>query len=238
MPGENLREEMIALRQGIRYFKGMAVVFVVALSAGLFILALSYQSLHPVDSEAIVFAVKAAEEVLEADPLKEADEKEENTDKLPEQSLADELKAEESKLDPLDDSPLIPTDMYVEKDHSVAFKAYHPQAKDYQWEIYDVNTGNYQSAPEDAVILGQDELLREISSLNLTSDQNQHIRCKISTVGGGNGITYEADLHILEKTVSNIAVEDYSVQAGEYFSTADIPVQVTYRDGTEDEITG
>lgn len=188
----------------------------------------------PKDSETNVSVAQAAEEP-ETDPPQET---EENADKeLREHTEKNTVKEAESKQEPLDDSPMVPADMYTEKGHSVAFRAYHPQAENYQWEIYDTETENWQKAPEEAVAVGQDELLREISSLQLTSDRDQSIRCQISTVSG-IPLIYEADLHILNGKIQSIAAEEFSVQTGEYVSSMDIPVQVTYQNGTKDEITG
>lgn len=189
----------------------------------------------PKDSETIVSVAQAAEEEPEMDLSKET---EENTDKeLRGQTEENTVEEVESKPEPLDDSLIVPADMYTEKSHSVAFKAYHPQAENYQWEIYDTETESWQKAPEEAVAMDQDELLREISSLQLTSDRDQSIRCKIGTVSG-IPLTYEANLYILNGKIQSIAAEEFSVQAGEYVSAMDIPVQVIYQDGIKDEITG
>ena len=189
----------------------------------------------PKDSETIVSVAKAAEEEVEADTPEETGE---NADKEHEEQEPEDMAEEtESKPDPLDDSLMAPSDVYAEKGHPAVFKAYHPQAEEYQWEIYDIDTESWKKAPEEAVVVRQDELLREISSLQLTSDRDQSIRCKIGIIRG-TPITYEADLHILSSKIQSIAADEFSVQAGEYVCAMDIPVKVTYQDGSQDEITG
>lgn len=189
----------------------------------------------PKDSETIVSVAQAAEERAGTELPEET---EENADKVPEEQTPEStVKETESKPDPLDDSIMVPTDMYVEKGHPAAFKAYHPQAEEYQWEIYDTDTESWQKAPEEAVSVRKDELLREISSLQLTSDRDQSIRCQIGTVSG-IPLTYEADLHILSGKIQSITADEFRVQMGEYVCAMDIPVKVTYQDGNQDEITG
>lgn len=186
----------------------------------------------PKDTENIVIApvAQAAEEATETDPPEGSNEKE------PEEPIEEPESVVETAPTPLDDSLMEPSDVYVESGHPAVFKAYHPQAEDYQWEIYDTEKG-WEKAPAGSVADSQDELLREISSLQITSDKDQSIRCQISTVNG-TPLTYEAKLHVLTGEIKSIAADELKVQAGEYVSAMDIPVQVTYQDGSQDEITG
>lgn len=177
---------------------------------------------------------QAAEEEMEADPPPE-EPAEESAETDPEPTEPETV-AEAAPV-PLDDPLIEPSDIYAEKGHSAVFKAYHPQAEDYQWEIYDTEKECWEKASGEAVSDSQDELLREVSSLQLTSDRDQSIRCQISTVNG-TPLTYEAKLHVLAGEIKSIAADELKVQAGEYVSAMDIPVQVTYQDGSQDEITG
>lgn len=190
---------------------------------------------YPKDAENTASVAQAAEEVKAIpDPPKEVGE---SADRKPEEQTAEIKEKAESKPKPINDSLVLPADVYTEKGQSAAFKAYHPQAESYLWEIYDAEKESWQKAPKEAVAVSQDEMLREISSLQLISDQDQSVRCQISTVNGPP-ITYEADLHVLSGEISSIAADEFSVQKGEYVSVMDIPVKVTYQDGTKEEITG
>lgn len=192
---------------------------------------------YPKDAEKIASVAQAqAAEEMKTDP-DQSEGMEESADSEPEEQTLEIKEEAESKPEPLNDSLVLPADVYTEKGHSAAFKAYHPHAESYLWEIYDTETENWQKAPEEAVVVSQDELLREISSLQLKSDMDQSIRCQIA-IGNGTPIIYEADLHVLSGKISSIEADEYSIQTGEYVSAMDIPVKVTYQDGTKDEITG
>lgn len=190
---------------------------------------------NPKDDKNNASVAQAAEEVKAIpDPPKEDGE---SADREPEEHIAEIKEDTESKPEPLNDSLLLPADVYTEKGQTAAFKAYHPRAKSYLWEIYDAENESWRKAPKEAVAMSQDEMLREISSLQLTSDQDQSVRCQIATVNGPP-ITYEADLHVLSGEISSIAADEVSVQKGEYVSVMDIPVKLIYQDGTKEEITG
>lgn len=188
---------------------------------------------------------QAAEEVP---GLEEIEEETENfvqasieADLNPEQVKTEELpEAEEETepMDPLDDSIMEPSDVYAEKGSMAVFKAYHPGAQAYQWEIYDAASENWVKAPQEAVSEHEDELRRKISSLELTADQEQKVRCQISTEDD-SPIRCEADLYILSGQISTIsAADEFKTGAGAYISAKDIPVEVTYQDGSKEVVTG
>lgn len=138
---------------------------------------------------------------------------------------------------PLDDSVMEPSDLYAEKGSKAVFKAYHPKAQDYQWEIYDPESESWTEVPQSAVSERTDELLRGISSLELAADKEQQVRCKVN-VERGMPVTYEAKLYLLPDKISSISAEEYRAEAGQYASAENIPVEVVYQDGTQETVTG
>lgn len=143
---------------------------------------------------------------------------------------------EEALPEPLDDSIMEPSDIYAEKGSMAVFKAYHPNALDYQWEIYDTETG-WVKAPQEDVSGYTDELYRNISALKLLADQERQIRCQIA-MEEEEAVCYEAKLQLLSGRISSISAESYETEAGKYTSAEDIPVEVVYQDGTQETIVG
>lgn len=194
------------------------------------------------ETEMDTVIVQAAEETLGLDdtvektvhPIQTPLEKE--AEALPEMTEATEAEAVKGP-EPLDDSIMEPSDTFVEKGGMAVFKAYHPKAEEYQWEIYDAGAGSWEKAPQEAVSGQEDELQRKISSLSLAADQERQVRCQIS-IGGVTPVSYEADLHILSGQISSISADEFSADAGSYASAREIPVKVTYQDGTDESVTG
>lgn len=183
---------------------------------------------------------QAAEEmpVLESDEDKSADVTMTLVEKLSE--VLPEISGYGNTLDdqvPLDDSVMEPSDIYAEKGSTAVFKAYHPSAQEYQWEIYDLESKSWELSSQESVSEREDELHRKISFLELSADQERKVRCQIR-IGGGISISYEADLHILSGQISSISVDEFRADAGAYASAQDIPVQVTYQDGNQESIVG
>ena len=123
-----------------------------------------------------------------------------------------ETKKEET-LEPLDDSVMEPSDIYAEKGSKAVFKAYHPRARDYQWEIYDTEAG-WIKAAEETVSGYVDELYRNISSMELLADQEQQIRCQITTEEDAP-VTYEAKLYLLSGRISDYRALAQELGVGE-----------------------
>ncbi len=142
-----------------------------------------------------------------------------------------------TEAEPLDDYILEPSDIYTEKGKQVAFKAYHPKAQAYQWEIYDTEKASWKKAPQETVLEQADELRRRISLLELSADTDQRIRCLID-LGTAEPMTCEADLYILPGQIESLFADAYSVEAKTYAFSMDIPVNVTYRDGKKESVTG
>lgn len=153
----------------------------------------------------------------------------------PKPEEAQETEKEETVPEPLDNSVMEPSDIYAEKGSKAVFKAYHPKAKDYQWEIYE--DAGWVKVPEETVSGYVDELYRNISSMELSADQDRQVRCQITTEEDAM-VTFEARLYLLPGRISSISAETYEAEAGNYTSAEKIPVEVVYQDGTQETVTG
>ena len=217
---------------------GGLLVPVAALALVFFIIHLAAPILPQIKQEAEIEAsvAQAAEDEKEIN-LTDGEETEAKSTELPPKAENIEEKETESQAEtvPLDDSILEPSDVYAEKDSMAVFQAYHPGALSYQWEI-GTESGQWEDASP-WVTERTDELQRKISSLELTADKEKTVRCRIS-VEQDSDITYAADLHVLSTPINSISVDGFSAEAGKYVKAGEIPVEVTYQDGTQEVITG
>lgn len=208
-------------------------VFAVLLLAAYVIDPTILPQLHE-NAEIDAAIAQAAEEAPEPKGVETEDLVQILLEKMPE--VVSEI-GDEWEKPPLDDSVMEPSDTYVEKGGTAVFKAYHPRAQAYQWEIYDAEAEGWEKAPQDAVSEQEDELQRKISSLALAADQERQVRCQIS-IEGSAPLSYEADLHILSGQISSISAEEFSADAGSYASAKDVPVEILYQDGSKESVTG
>lgn len=199
------------------------------------------------EAETGAAVAQAAEEAGETDPAADGEDKNINAEKTRQEgeAEAEEIETEETrteeaegqkKLIPLDNSVLKPSDAYAEMDSHAVFQSYHPQALNYQWEI-ETETGKWEEAPSEMVRERIDELQRNVSLLELKADREKTVRCRID-VGQKPAVTYAADLYILPGPVSSITVDEFHAETGKYVNAGEIPVEVTYQDGTQEVITG
>lgn len=169
----------------------------------------------------------------------QASENPENQQEVSVPTLEELPEAEQEEIlpEPLDDSIMEPSDLYAEQGSKAVFKAYHPKAQKYQWEIYDTEAEEWTAPPQGVVSEHRDELQREISTMELLADQEKQVRCQI-TVESGTPVTYDARLCLLSGSISSISAEKYHAEAGQYAAAEDIPVEVVYQDGTQETVTG
>lgn len=143
-------------------------------------------------------------------------------------------------LDPLTTSPLPLSDIYVESGSIAVFKCHYPDAEDYIWETCDEN-GEWISAPVEDVLTSTDELYRQISLFMVSAaDKKQDglmVRCNVKRTGTAETTTEKATLHILPR-IETVSADDYTAKAGTYISVGEIPVQVSFSDGSKDTVTG
>ncbi|MCM1388122.1 MAG: hypothetical protein NC231_12400 [Bacillus sp. (in: Bacteria)] len=163
--------------------------------------------------------------------------------KLPEEmNTSEEIEeAEKNAASHKIDEPIYLSDVYAEKDSIVIFKSFYPEASGYTWEMYDAKGQQWVKIPDEDIICRNDELQREVSVF-ITSAENEHdglmIRCT-TLFDTKEPVIDIASLHVLNKNIQDISIDDdITVESGQYISASDIPVQVTYQDGSAEVIKG
>lgn len=188
-------------------------------------------------AEATMTIVQAAEaENLEAvkETEMETDIRDKKTDSRGESREVENER--EAKRELLDNSPIELCDVYTEQGSTVSFKAYHPKATEYTWEVYDREKDLWDWVPQENVCCKEDELFRKVSVCNILADKEKSVRCQVS-IPQNPPVKYEADMHLIGK-VKEMRAKDICAEAGEYVSAQDVPVQVIYQDGREETISG
>ncbi len=193
--------------------------------------------LSPPKSEAVMPIVQAVEaenpEAVKETEMK-TDVRDKKADATGESRMAEN--AREEKREPLDNSPIEFCDVYAEQGSTVSFKAYHPKAAGYTWEVYDQENNLWDWVSQKNVYSKEDELFRKVSVCNVVADKEKRVRCQVS-IPQNPPVKYEADIHLIGK-VKEIRANDISAEAGQYVSAQDVPVQVICQDGREETITG
>ncbi len=137
--------------------------------------------------------------------------------------------------------PLCLTDLYAERDDTAVFRCYDNEAESYAWSYYDMYSNAWKKTEE--IQNYKDELGREVSKLEIKADENMDgtiVRCTIHFKDlDREDETQEASLFILPGRIKKISLEDkFTADANYYLSTRELPVKVTYTDGTDEIITG
>lgn len=132
---------------------------------------------------------------------------------------------------------VILSDVYTEKGKEAVFRCFHKEAASYTWEIYDLAEKDWKPAPEEAVSMGADELGREISWLKASGSEEMTVRCTLD-YPKKKPETQTASLYLLKNSIEKITADDYRADPGAYVCIGDIPVTVTYKDQTEETLTG
>lgn len=126
-------------------------------------------------------------------------------------------------------------DIYAESGQTVRLKCYYPAAESYMWEIYSTQTDSWKIPA--GVDVQTDELDRILSVLSVPAKtEDIKVRCTVFMTDGKTAKD-NAAIHIVPDIVA-IEAEDYTADAGTYISGRDIPLLVSYADGTQDTITG
>ena len=137
--------------------------------------------------------------------------------------------------------PVQISDIYTEKDSIVIFKSYYPDASGYTWETYNTENQDWDRIPDSDIICKTDELQREISSfVTVTPTESNELMIRCTTdFATKESVTDTASLHVLDKSISDIAIDgDITVEAGQYINASDIPVEITYQDGSKETVKG
>lgn len=135
------------------------------------------------------------------------------------------------------------TDIYSEPGSTAVFKCYVPSAQAYEWEVYDLNTKAWKKAEDHIIVNAADETERMVSTLQVKADRNKNgfmVRCRIKQKEEET-VTETATLHVFEQMITNLSLEpanETEAAGNSYISTAEIPLTVTFKDGTEETIKG
>ena len=103
-------------------------------------------------------------------------------------------------------------------------------------EVFNRHTGTWE--PVEGVTQ-QDELYRPVSALCVTAEGTDTIpvRCTVHMEDGGT-VTEKASVYMIPEILDVSVEEAYVTDAGRYISSREIPVRVSYSNGTRDVITG
>lgn len=227
----------------------------VILIAGLTVIIAAVFLLGMVDKNDIMQSIagwkKEPEEEMLQVQASETDSMEVGTEDLPEEYTEDspleDGKYATSHIEEADEPEEMPepvaaflvrlSDVYAEKGSIATFRCYDPEATYYLWETYDPQTDSWVENGEAVEIT--DELFRKISTLLVEADDIHSgltVRCKVGR-RSAEDIVSTAVLHILPE-IESISVPEYTAEAGAYVSARELPVQISFQDGSKDTITG
>ena len=133
--------------------------------------------------------------------------------------------------------PVKLSDIYTVSGNTVLLQCYYPEAGSYTWEVHNRHTGGWEAMEGET---RQDELGRPVSALGIAAEGTDimQVRCTVR-MGDGSTVTENASIHMIPE-ILDVAVEEESfvTEAGRYLSGREIPVRVSYTNGTQDVITG
>lgn len=176
------------------------------------------------------YAMSHIEEALTA---KSEDTVSENEIEAGEETL--EATSEEETREPLTNEIVKIRDIYTEEDSEIVMKSFYPGAT-YLWEQYNLQTREWN--PLESTV-GMDELFRPVSLCSIQGEKSlSPIVLRCTSITEEQEYVDVASIHILDKAIKEISAADYSADAGSYIRARDIPVKVTYTDGSEEEIAG
>ena len=132
--------------------------------------------------------------------------------------------------------PVSLSDIYTVSGNTVQMPCYHPEAGSYTWEVYNRHTDAWETMEGE---IRQDEIHRPVSVLRIAAEgtDTMPVRCMVHMEGGGT-VTENASVYMIPE-IREVSVEGSHVtEAGRYLSSREIPVRVSYTNGTQDVITG
>lgn len=131
-------------------------------------------------------------------------------------------------------------DIYSESGSTAIFKCFDSEAESYDWEYYDIASKIWVAADPEDIQIYEDELQRKISGYKIKAEKSNDelmVRCTLHFPEQEDECQ-TASLFILKDKVKKIAIEDIKTDANTYLSARELPVKVTYEDGTDEMITG
>lgn len=138
---------------------------------------------------------------------------------------------------PLTDAPVKLSDVYAAPAADIRLKNYYPLAKSYVWEIYDMQKKGWETLTSKNMT---DELYRDVSYVEIAALQNTNdtvmVRCT-AELENGQKIADAASVYTVSDIIK-IAADEYVTDCGKWLTSREIPVKVTYKDGSTETITG
>lgn len=128
------------------------------------------------------------------------------------------------------------SDIYTVSGNMVQLECYYPGAESYIWEVYNRHTCAWETVDSESQ---QDELYRPVSVLHVAAEgtDTTSVRCTVG-MEDGEAITENASIYIIPDIQDISVKESYVTDAGKYVSIREIPIQVSYVNGTQNIITG
>lgn len=164
---------------------------------------------------------------------------------LPEQDLNAEVNisedndvSQEKDEKMLTDEPVRLSDIYSESGSTAIFRCFDADAESYEWEYYDLEAKEWTGAEPQEIQSNKDELNRMVSCFQTKAEKDGFmVRCTMHFVEKEDEIQ-TASLFILKDEIKNIQADDFITDADTYISAQELPVRITYLDGSEEDITG
>lgn len=131
-------------------------------------------------------------------------------------------------------------DIYSESGENAVFKCYDSEAISYEWEYYDTGSKSWKAAASENLQSYEDEFHRKLSGFSVQADKSNDevmVRCTIHFQEKEDECQ-TAFLYVLRDEIKDIFIEDIETNANICFSSRELPVRVTYKDGTDEVLTG
>lgn len=128
------------------------------------------------------------------------------------------------------------SDIYTVSGNMIQLECYYPGAESYVWEVYNRHTCAWETVDSES---RQDELYRPVSVMYVAAEgtDTTSVRCTVG-MEDGETITENASVYIIPDIQDISMKESYVTDAGKYISSREIPIQVSYVNGTQNVITG
>lgn len=174
---------------------------------------------------------ESSEELSEEESISETEEP--ITEDESEVDTEQEEPVKQEVPDALSDESIHIDDIYATEYEDVRLISYVPGNNiSYKWEKYNVLNRLWEEIESQS---GYDDLYRNISYIDIKAVNNDLYRCNIS--GLDKDVTDNCRVRTLDR-ISDISVKDFDYDAFCYLNVNEIPVQITFEDGSQDDITG
>lgn len=164
---------------------------------------------------------------------------------VPEQNLDTEVdiyddndSSQEQDAEIYTDKPVRLSDIYSESGSTAIFRCFDADAESYEWEYYNLEAKKWTGAEPQEIQSYKDELNRMVSCFQTKAEKDGFmVRCTMH-FGEREDEIQTASLFILKDEIKDILADDFTTDANTYINAQELPVKVTYQDGSEEDITG